>query len=76
MSDSVCKYKMTLHDQRESAYLGALFDQLPERICAWILSVWMDMIVQVVHYSLICVDDLVHILGAHFVLHPGTRARD
>lgn len=35
---------------------------------------WMGMLVQVVHSARVGIDDLFHILWAHFVFHPRTRA--
>lgn len=55
---------------QDHTHLSTLFDHCSQMLCSWVWPVGMDMLVQVLDSSCVRVDDLLHILRTHFVLHP------
>jgi hypothetical protein len=64
-----------MEEEVGTAYLRALPDQSTHILRAWVLPLWVHMLIQVVYCARIRIDDLFHVLRTHFVLHPcaGTR---
>lgn len=73
MRVSLCQFDMKISElekENSFSYRCTRLDDTSKVVGRGVGEVWVDMLVQVVDSPGICVNDLVHVLGTDFVLHP------
>lgn len=56
------------------AYLSTFPNEAAQMVGSGVWPFWMSMLVQVVNNACVGIDDLFHVLWAHFVFHPSACA--